>query len=107
MAKHDELTIIAGILTIIAFSFFMYSIHITKITDNLTYLWIFLILLTQTLLFIYGKINNILGIYFPAIIIFIGMFYILYIKVTFTYNETNNLETELKDKEIILENNKY
>ena len=59
MAKHDELTIIAGILTIIAFSFFIYSIHITKITDNLTYLWIFLILLTQTLLFIYGKINNI------------------------------------------------
>ena len=62
--------------------------------------------LTQILLFIYGKINNILGIYFPAIIIFIGMFYILYIKITFTYNETNNLETELKDKEIILEDNK-
>jgi hypothetical protein len=57
MPKYNELTTISGILTIIAFSFLVYRVHITKITDHLTYLWIFLILIAQSLMIIYGKIN--------------------------------------------------
>ena len=101
MTKHNELTTISGILTIIAFSILLFKVHITKITDNFPYVWIFLILTIQILLFIYGKINHIIGIYIPAIVIFSGILYILYVKTL--YNETYRLEQELKEKDILIE----
>ena len=101
MAKHNELTMIAGILTITAFSLFVYKVHVTKITDQLTYLWIFLILIAQLLLFIYGRINHIFGIYIPALIIFSGILYVFYIKSVYT--DSTRIETELKEKGIIKE----
>ena len=99
MTKYNELTMIAGILTITAFSLFVYRVHITKITNHLTYLWIFLILLAQLLLFIYGRINHIFGIYIPALIMFSGLLYIFYIKTV--YSENYLIEKELKEKEIL------
>jgi len=99
MSKYEELTLIAGILTITAFSFLIQHVHVTKITDNLTYFWIFLNLAGQSLLFAYGKINNMVEIYFPALIVFTGISYILYVKIT--YSETIQIEKELKDKDIL------
>jgi uncharacterized membrane protein SirB2 len=99
MTKHDELTMIAGILTITAFSFFVYRVHVTKVTDHLTYLWIFLVLTAQLLLFIYGRINHIFGIYIPALIVFSGILYIFYIKSVYT--DSSRIEKELKEKGII------
>ena len=99
MPKYNELTTISGVLTIIAFSFLVYRVHITKITDHLTYLWIFLILIAQSLLIIYGRINHIIGLYFPALIIFSGVLYIFYVKTI--YNETYFLMQELKSKDIL------
>jgi len=99
MPKHDELTIISGILTITAFSLFVYHVHVTKVTDHLTYVWIFLVLTAQLLLFIYGRINHIFGIYIPALIIFSGIIYIFYIKSVYT--DSTRIETELKEKGII------
>ena len=99
MTKHNELTMIAGILTITAFSLFVYRVHVTKFTDHLTYLWIFLVLTAQLLLFIYGRINHIFGIYIPALIIFSGILYIFYIKSEYT--DANRIENELKEKGII------
>jgi hypothetical protein len=99
MPKYNELTTISGILTIIAFSFLVYRVHITKITDHLTYLWIFLILIAQSLLIIYGRINHIIGLYFPALIVFSGVLYIFYVKTI--YNETYFLMQELKSKDIL------
>ena len=101
MTKHNELTMIAGILTITAFSLFVYKVHVTKITDQLTYVWIFVILTAQLLLFIYGRINHIFGIYVPALIIFSGILYIFYIKSVYT--DSSRIETELKEKGIIKE----
>jgi hypothetical protein len=100
MSKYEELTLIAGILTISAFSFLIQHVYVTKITDNLTYFWIFLNLVAQSLLFTYGKINNIFGIYFPALIIFTGISYVLYVKIT--YSETNQVVDELKKKDILV-----
>ena len=78
--KYSELALIADILSIFAFYFFICRVHETNITSNLTYLWILLLVISQILFFIYGKINNLFVIYAPAIIIFFGMVYILYIK---------------------------
>jgi len=83
MSKYEELKLISGILIITAFSLLIQNVYVTKITDNLTYFWIFLNLTGQSLLFAYGKINNIFGIYFPALILFIGISYVLYVKITY------------------------
>lgn len=99
MTKYEELTLLAGILTISAFSFLIQHVYVTKITDNLTYFWIFLNLTAQSLLFIYGKVNNIFGIYFPSIIIFTGISYVLYVKIT--YSEARQVVDELKQKDIL------
>ena len=101
MIKHNELTMIAGALNISAFLILLYQIHITKITYHLTYLWIGLVLTAQLLLFIYGKINHIFGIYIPAFIIFSGIVYILYIKIG--YSDNKRIEDELHEKGIIKE----
>jgi hypothetical protein len=87
MSKYNELTLISGILTIIAFSFLIEHVYVTKITDNLTYFWIFLNLTGQLLLFIYGKVNNVFGIYFTSFIIIVGISYVLYVKVTYSKKE--------------------
>lgn len=99
MLKHEELAYISGAFGILAFSFFVHHIHITKNTDNLTYIWIFLIIIAQGLMVIYGKLNHVQGLYIPAAIYIIGLAYILYIKIV--YKETNKIEEELKDKNII------
>ena len=104
MLKHEEFAFISGILSITAFSLLIYNIYITKNTDSLTFIWIFLILAAQSLMFIYGKLNHIHGLYIPATIFLIGMLYILYVKVV--YNETNKIEDELRDKSIIKSINK-
>ena len=59
MTKYEELALISGIATITAFSLLIQHVYVTKITENLTYFWIFLNLTGQSLLFAYGKINNI------------------------------------------------
>lgn len=99
MIKHEELAYMSGIISIIAFSFFIHRIHITKNTDNLTFFWIFLIIIAQTLMVIYGKINHIQGLYIPALVFIVGILYILYIKII--YRETNKIEDELRQKSII------
>lgn len=99
MSKYNELTTISGIITIIAFSLLVYQVHVTKITNHLTYLWIFLVLIAQSLMIIYGKINHIFGIYIPSLIIFSGVLYIFYVKTI--YNETYHLTQELKSKDIL------
>ena len=101
MSKYEELTLIAGILSITAFSFLVHHVYVTKLTDNLTYLWIGLNLVAQALLFTYGKINNVFGIYFSATIIVTGIIYIMYVKVMYT--DTNKIVEDLKKKDILNE----
>lgn len=83
MTKYEELALISGIATITAFSLLIQHVYVTKITENLTYFWIFLNLTGQLLLFIYGKVNNVFGIYFTSFIIIVGISYVLYVKVTY------------------------
>jgi hypothetical protein len=99
LKNHEELAFMSGIFALIAFSFLIYNVHQTKKTNNLTFAWLFLVIVSQILIVIYGKINYISGLYIPAIIYIIGLVYILYIKIV--YKETNKIEDELKNKNII------
>lgn len=97
--KYQILSIIAIILTLLAFSRLVLRSHITKDTEHLSYTWILLVLSAQTLLLIYGLINKIQLIYIPASVLIMGVIYILYIKINYNNNE---IETELKKKNILL-----
>lgn len=97
--KYPFMFIAAGILTILAFSHLLYGIHTTKQADNLTYYWILLVGLAQSLLLIYGILNNSYVTYLPAFLFLLGLSYILYIKMNY---ETNaKIEDELKNKDIL------
>jgi uncharacterized protein with PQ loop repeat len=98
-SKYQFIAVISGILTILAFSHLIHRVYITKETEHLTYVWALLILTAQSLLVLYGILNNAYGIYLPAIIIIIGISYVLYVKINYSVN--NNVETQLKTKNII------
>lgn len=97
--KYQFIAIISGILTILGFSHLVFRVYSTKETTHLTFTWLFLILSAQTLLMIYGILNNSYGIYLPPIILISGLLYILYVKLS--YENTANIEDKLKLKNII------
>ena len=98
-SKYQFIAVISGILTILAFSHLVHRVYTTKQTEHLTYVWALLILTAQSLLVLYGILNNSYGIYLPAIIVVIGISYILYVKIN--YSVDNNVESQLKMKNII------
>ena len=97
--RYQYIAVISGILTILAFSHLVHRVYTTKQTEHLTYTWALLILTAQSLLVLYGILNNAYGIYLPAIIVVIGISYILYVKIN--YFVDNNVESQLKMKNII------
>ena len=97
--KYQWIAIISGFLTIVGFSHLVLNVYNTNETHHLTFIWIFLGLSAQSLLVIYGLINNSYGIYLPPIILISGLFYILYIKLT--YENNTKIENELKSKDIL------
>ncbi len=97
--KYQFIASLAGMLTIVGFSHLAYRVYKTKETEHLTFVWIFLFLSSQSLLFFYGILNNSYGIYLPAIIMVMGISYILYVKLN--YYVDNNVESQLKTKNIL------
>lgn len=78
--KLQFLTWISGSMIIISFSDLVYNVYLTKNTSNLSYSWMFLVVFSQFLYFIFGFINNIEGIYLTSITIIIMISYIFYVK---------------------------
>jgi hypothetical protein len=71
----------------------------TKETEHLSLIWIFLVLTAQSLLVVYGFINDSFKNYVPASILILGVLYVLYIKLN--YSNTNMIEDELRTKNIL------
>jgi uncharacterized protein with PQ loop repeat len=97
--KYQVIAFISGILTLVAFSSLVLRVHLTKKTEHLTYTWIMLVLLAQSLLVVYGIINKTIGIYLPAVILISGILYIFYTK--YNYEENIKIEKELIQKNIL------
>jgi|688.fasta_scaffold1746817_1 uncharacterized protein with PQ loop repeat len=97
--KYQFIGIIAGTFTILAYSYLVHRVYLTKQTAHHSYIWIFLVLSAQILLMIYGILNHSYGIYLPPIIVISEMLYILYVKVVYSYD--NSIELELKKKHIL------
>jgi uncharacterized protein with PQ loop repeat len=75
------------------------NVHVTKNTENLTFTWILLVLLSQSLLILYGIINNAYGIYIPSSVLILGILYISYVKINYSDNQA--VTSSLVDKEIL------
>ena len=97
--KYQIIAAVSGMFSTLAFSSLVIHLHMTKETEHLTFTWIFLVLIAQTLLCIYGLINNVYGIYVPAATLCVGVLYILYIKIN--YDNGNKIEESLKAKNIL------
>ena len=97
--KYQIIAVISSILTILAFSNLIFNVHMTKETEHLSFIWIFLVLTAQSLLVVYGLINNSFGIYVPASILILGVLYVIYIKAN--YSNTKLIEDELRSKNIL------
>lgn len=97
--KYQIIAVISSILTILAFSHLIFNVYITKETEHLSLIWIFLVLTAQSLLVVYGLINDSLKNYVPASILILGVLYVLYIKLN--YSNTNLIEDELRTKNIL------
>jgi uncharacterized protein with PQ loop repeat len=97
--KYQGIVFVAGLFTISAFTHLVRRVYLTKETDNLSYTWIFLLLMAQSLLTLYGILNNAYGIYIPSLILISGVSYVLYVKIA--YKKTLNVEKELKIRNII------
>lgn len=97
--KYQIIAGIAGTLTLLALSSLIHRVYKSQNTEHLTYAWIFLILSAQLLFAIYGFLNNAYGIYLPAILVLIGISYILYVKLKNI--QENKIEMELINKNIL------
>jgi uncharacterized protein with PQ loop repeat len=97
--KYHFIAVLSGILTILGFSSLILSVHTTKQTENLTYIWVLLVLLAQILLLIYATLNNLYGMYLSPIIIISGLLYIVYVKMS--YENNVEIENNLKLKNIL------
>jgi hypothetical protein len=96
--KYQIIAGISGTLTLLALSHLIHKVYITQNTEHLTYTWIFLVLSAQSLLMLYGLLNNAYGIYLPALIIVIEVSYVLFVKLK---NSENKIENELINKNIL------
>jgi uncharacterized protein with PQ loop repeat len=90
--KYQFIAIISGIFTILGFSHMIYRVYTTRQTEHLTFIWIFFVIMSQSLLVLYGLLNRAYGIYLPAIIILTGISYVLYIKLSNTETTTNKID---------------
>ena len=91
MAKYSVLATFSLMFNVISFTSLLSSIHITR--DTSSFNWFYLIgnVLAQILLIIYGFLNDAPEIYGPTILLLFGLLYIVFIKMTYHYDDENNL----------------
>lgn len=85
MGKYSVLATTSLMFNVI--SFFSLVFHIYKTKNTTSFNWFYLIgnIVSQILLIIYGISNNAPEIYLPTMLLFIGLTYVMYIKITYDY----------------------
>jgi len=81
MGKYEYLAAISLLLNIFSFITLIVNVYKTGDTSIFTWFYLFGNVISQTMLIIYAKINNAQGIYFPTIIILVGILFILFVKI--------------------------
>ena len=102
--KHQYILYLSKILILTAFSFIVYNTHITKLTEHISVVWIFVMLIAQTLSFTYATINNIFWDRLMSFVYIIGILYIIHIKLKHEMHKDIDIdiETTLKKRHILI-----
>ena len=91
MAKYSVLATISLMFNVISFTSLLRSIYKTKVTASFNWLYLLGNIIAQILLIIYGILNNAPEIFGPTILLLFGLLYIVFIKMTYHYDDENNL----------------
>jgi len=81
MGKYSLLATSSLMFNVISFFSLVLNIYKTKNTSSFNWLYLFGNTIAQVLLIIYGLVNNAPEIYGPTILLFIGLMYIVFIKL--------------------------
>ena len=94
MGKYEFLPATAGILGLFSFGSLIKNIYETHNTSSLTWSWIVINIVGQTLIAVYGYLNSAIGLYGPTIFFIFGLIYIFYVK--FYTEDLPKVEKEVK-----------
>ena len=96
MGKYSILATTSLMFNVFSFFSLLYTIYETKNTSSFNWIYLLGNVIAQILLLIYGFFNNAPEIYGPTILLFIGLLYIVFVKVMYpSDNKTNNEEVYL------------
>lgn len=87
MAKYSVLATISLMFNVFSFTSLLRTIHITKDTSSFNWLYLIGNVVAQILLIIYGFLNNAPEIYGPTVLLLFGLAYIVYVKITYHYDD--------------------
>lgn len=91
MGKYSILATTSLMFNVVSFFSLLFTIYKTKNTSSFN--WVYLIgnVIAQILLLMYGVANNAPEIYGPTILLFIGLWYIVFIKLFYHSDDETNL----------------
>jgi len=87
MGKYSILATISLMINVVSFFSLLKTIHITNDTSSFNWSYLSGNIIAQVLLIIYGVINKSPEIYGPTFLLFVGLLYIVYNKLTYRYYE--------------------
>lgn len=92
MGKYSILATTSLMFNVISFFSLVYSIHLSKNTSSFNWFYLLGNVIAQILLLIYGFFNNAPEIYGPTILLFIGLLYIVYVKIIYPGDNKNTMK---------------
>ena len=91
MGKYSILATSSLMFNVVSFFSLILTIYKTKNTSSFNWFYLMGNVIAQILLLIYGFVNNAPEIYGPTILLFIGLLYIVFVKIFYHSDDETNL----------------
>ena len=91
MGKYSILATSSLMFNVVSFFSLILTIYKTKNTSSFNWFYLMGNVIAQILLLIYGFVNNAPEIYGPTILLFIGLLYIVFVKILYHSDDETNL----------------
>lgn len=91
MGKYSLLATTSLMFNVVSFFSLIVTIYKTKNTSSFNWFYLMGNVIAQILLLIYGFVNNAPEIYGPTILLFIGLLYIVFVKMSYHSDDETNL----------------
>jgi len=91
MGKYSTLATTSLMFNVVSFFSLIITIYKTKNTSSFNWFYLMGNVIAQILLLIYGFANNAPEIYGPTILLFIGLLYIVFVKLFYHHDDETSL----------------